>query len=160
MEQVIREYGQFLLSGVVTIFVMLLLFVELKDIDGNIGAFKMFGKTVEIQDTNYEDYTDFKENYLNESSKNFPEIVYVSGHLKTGRIRLGEHIKATDYADRELKIKITAIEGPDGQEKIGEYDDITTEIVISNPGIYTMNVNAIDDGNRLTECIIRIPVIR
>lgn len=160
MEQVIREYGHFLLSGIVVVFLMSLLFVGLRDVNGNMGAFKIFGKTVEITDTNHNDYTDFKESYCEESRKNFPAIVYVSGHLKTGKIRLGEHIKATDYADKELKIRITAIEGPDGREKIGEYDDITTEIVILDPGIYTVNVNAVDDGNRLTECIIKIPVIR
>ena len=160
MEQVIREYGQFLLSGIVTVFVISLLFVELRDVDGNIGAFKIFGKTVEIQSIEYEDYTDFKEIYLEEGRKKFPKIEYISGHLKTGKIRLGEHIKAIDYADTELKIKITMILGPDGEEMLEKYDAVTTEIIILEPGIYTVYVEAIDEGNRLTECIIKMPVIR
>ncbi len=160
MEQVIKEYGQFLLSGITVVLVMLLLFTGLEDTQGNIGAFKMFGETIETIDINHDTYTDFKEIYWIESKKPFPVITYISGHLKTGAIKLEEHIKAVDYAGRELEIKITAIEGPDGKEKIGEYNDVTTEIVISNPGIYTVNVNAVDDGNRSSQCIIRIPVIR
>ena len=88
MEQVIREYGQFLLSGIVAIFIISLLFIELKDANGNVGAFEIFGETVEIIDVNHNCYTDFRENYFQESKKSFPVIVYISEHLKIGNIKL------------------------------------------------------------------------
>ena len=159
MEQVIREYGQFLLSAI-TVILVISLFVGMKDNAGNTGIFKVVGSQIEIIDIDYKKYTDFRNIYQIESGKDEPIIRYVSGHLKTGIVKLGEHIKATDYANRNLKLRITEIIGPDGENLLEQYDESTTELGMYHSGVYTVKVNALDDCNRLSECVIKIPVIR
>ncbi len=157
MEQIVREYGQFLLSGITVVLVIILL-IGMKDDAGNTGIFKILGSQIEIIDINYNEYTDFRSIYQIESNKNEPIIRYVSGHLKTGVVRLSEHIKAIDYANLNLKLKITEIIGPDGEALLEQYNKDTTEVEMHHSGIYTVKVSALDDCNRLSQCIIKIPV--
>lgn len=159
MEQIIREYGQFLLSGM-TVVLTISLLMGMEDNAGNIGIFKIVGSQIEIADINYNEYKDFRKVYQIESNKNEPTIRYISGHLKKGIVKLEDHIKATDYANRNLKLKITEIIGPDGENLLEQYNESTTELGMYYSGVYTIKVSAIDDSNRLSQCVIKIPVIR
>ena len=134
--------------------------MEIQDNEGNIGIFRIVGSQLETVDINYNEYTDFRNVYQIESNKNEPIIKYTGGHLKTGIIKLGDHIEATDYVNQNLKVKIIEIIGPDGENLLEQYNESSTELEMSYSGIYTIKVNALDDGNRLSQCVIKIPVIR
>lgn len=158
MEQVIREYGGFLLSGTAVVFLIIILFTGIEDDAGNKGALAIIGAQIEIENTDYHSYTDFQNAYQTESSKTAPEIVYQGGHLTTGTVKITDYIKAEDYAGRLLQIRILSIVNPADTEITDVYNPDTEEITLTESGIYTVTVSALDDINRLSKCVIKIPV--
>lgn len=158
MKQILEEYGTFLLEGMVLVSILGLLFGRITDEAGNKGMYAMIGAKIKTQDFAYGGYTDFKETVSKECKKTAPKIHYYGGSLQTGIVRLSEVIYATDYAGRNLQIKIKEIHTPLGESGMETFLPDTMELVMEEPGIYTVCVLAKDDGNRTSECIIRIPV--
>ena len=56
MEQIIREYGAFLLSGIAILLLMGILFNSIEDADGNKGIFAMTGAKLETVNSDYNSY--------------------------------------------------------------------------------------------------------
>ena len=158
MEEIIREYGAFLLSGIAILLLLGILFNNIEDAEGNKGIFAMTGAKLETVDIDYKSYNDFKNTYQIESAKPIPDITYNGGHLWTGIIKLTDCIKAEDYAGRTLSVKILEILNPKGIELIDNYNTTTSEIYLEEAGIYTITVSAVDDINKSSKCIIQIPV--
>ncbi len=158
MEQIIREYGAFLLSGIAVMLLMGILFNSIEDADGNKGIFAMTGAKLETVDNDYNSYTDFKNTYQIESAKPVPAINYNGGHLWAGTIKLTDYIKAEDYAGRTLPVKVLGILNPDGIELLDIYNTDTAEIYLEKAGIYTVTVTVVDDINKSSKCMIQIPV--
>lgn len=157
MEQIIKVYGKLLLEGMVLIALLTILFVEIKDEEGNKGVTRIVGAKLEVENVNYNLYTDFKTTYQNESNKKAPEIFFDGTHLYSGVCIIPNYIKAMDFSGTELEIKVSSIKDAAGTELIGDYDHDTGEISFV-PGIYTVEVSAKDVNNKLTRCMIQIPV--
>jgi len=158
MSLIFREYGNFMLSSLAVIGVMFLLFARIEDEEGNVGVCNIVRTQIEIENVDYVGYTDFKTTYQSESYKEAPQISYYGGALCIGEVYLNECVKAIDYAGRNLEICVRSIINPIGKEIIDEYDRISSRINTNVAGIYTITVSALDDSNRFTQAVIRIPI--
>ncbi|MBQ8278249.1 MAG: hypothetical protein IJZ23_00230 [Roseburia sp.] len=158
MEQVVRIYGKFVLESVAMICMVGFLFCKMTDEDGNTGMFKVVGAKLPMESEDYNAYTDFRQTYQEESNKAAPQITYVGGTLSVGVSCLRDVIKAFDYSGRELEIAIMSIKGIDGSELIGDYNTETSEINLTQAGVYVVTVSAGDDIHKVSQCTVRIPV--
>ena len=86
------------------------------------------------------------------------EIFLIAGAIDIGKIKLSQIIKAVDYSGREIKLVVMSIKNMQNEELIENYNLETMEIDLTNAGVYSVLVKATDDGNRTTECQIKIPV--
>lgn len=150
MKQVFKIYGQFLLEGVAIVGIIALWFGQ--------GIYKEIGANLPIYTMTYDTYEDFREIYCQESQKKAPEITYVKGSIYTGKYLLLDLVEAYDYAGRSLSIEVYSILNPKKEERVDVYDANTTRMEFDMAGIYVLTVGAVDDGNRYSECTIKIPV--
>ena len=157
MEQVIKEYGKFLLDGIVMVALLVIIFTGITDDAGNRGALAIIGAKLEIENTNHKAYTDFRGTYQSESNKTAPVIAFIGTHLQSGICVVPDFVRAVDYAGNELPIKIISIIDESGAELISNYSQDTGKISFA-PGIYTLSVSAEDGNNRTKNCTIQIPV--
>lgn len=158
MREVFEYYGKFIIEGIVVIALLSLVFVGITDREGNRGIYHMTGAKMDLLNIDYRNYADFKECYKAESEKAAPSIYYVGENLETGRHVLAEYIKAVDWAERNLSIRVISIQAPDDTETIGDYNPLTGEITFSQAGVYVVHVVAKDESNKFAEAKIRIPV--
>ena len=158
MEQIASFYGKFILEGIAVICLLGLLFWQISDGAGNVGILELIGDNLPKIDEEYGSYTDFKEVYKEESDKGAPQISFVAGAVHTGKIKLSEMIKAVDDNGNEIKLLVMSIKNMENEELIENCNLETTEIELKNAGVYSVFVKATDDGNRTTECRIKIPV--
>ena len=158
MRQVISTYGGFFVEGLVFILLFVMVFHGIKDKEGNRGLFAMMGANLAIEDTDHQIFLDFKSTFVEEGRKNAPTIVYSGSNLKVGNVRLLDFLTVTDYEGRALALNVTSIIDSKGVELIDIYNHDTSEINLALPGVYTIKVSALDDGNRCSEGTIRIPV--
>lgn len=158
MEQIGSMYGKFILEGVAVVCLAVFLFWNISDSDGSIGILQMIGSNLPKVDEEYDSYTDFKEVYKEESNKDAPKISFDAGAVDTGKIKLSRIIKAIDYSGNEMKLVIVSIKNMKDMELIENYNPETTEIELTEAGVYSVLVKVTDDGNRTTECSIKIPV--
>ena len=158
MQQIGSMYGKFILEGITVICLTGFLFWNISDNDGNIGIREIIGNNLPKVDEEYGSYTDFREVYKEESNKDAPKISFVAGAVDTGKIKLSQIIKAVDYSGSEIKPAIMSIKNMEDMELIENWNLETTEIELTNAGVYTVLVKATDDGNRTTECRVKIPV--
>lgn len=158
MEQIGSLYGKFILEGIVVVCLAGFLFWNISDTDGNAGMLEIIGSNLPKIDEKYDSYTDFKEVYKEESNKDAPKIFLIAGAVDIGKIKLSQIIKAVDYSGREIKLVVMSIKNMQNEELIENYNLETMEIDLTNAGVYSVLVKATDDGNRTTECQIKIPV--
>ena len=140
----------YLLEGVIMILLFRVLFYQ--------GVFLQIGEHVVITQPFHEEYTDFRGRVLEEGEKTAPGICYLGGTCSIGVLKLGELILASDYEGKELSFQIKQIQNPLGESVLTELDKEAMELYVREPGIYQVHVVAIDDGNRITKGVIRIPV--
>ena len=158
MEQIVKQYGIFILEGMVYVLLLGLFFTGMKDKNGNIGFFNLVGSNLEIEKVNYEDYKEFRGLFCEESKKTAPLIKYIGKNLKTGINKIDDNISASNYSGAMLPIHVISIKNPLGEELIGTYQKDTSQVYFELSGIYTIVVSARDDGNRYSEAMIRFPV--
>ncbi|MBR5317206.1 MAG: hypothetical protein IKU39_04870 [Lachnospiraceae bacterium] len=156
MDAIVKMYGNFILEGIAVICLTLFLFGDSNT--EHSGMIELMGDKIAIEEKDYGAYIDFREIYKEESAKSAPIIEYVNGVQKTGTIDLSQVISAVDYAGNKLPIVILSVKSMDGEELIEHYNSDTSEIVLERAGIYTIEVKAMDDGNRMSWCRIKIPV--
>lgn len=155
MEQIIKNYGRFVLDAVVVALLMVLLFSQITDAEGNRGILNMIGAGIDTGSINYADYTDFNT-YVAESSKPAPVITYNgSNSIHAGVARLSDYIKAADRTGAEIAVRVVTLTDQAGTELPCDAD---TEANFPEAGIYTVRVTAVDDINKRTTSDIRIPV--
>jgi len=148
MKVVIKVYGKFMLETVTMIAITLLCLQQ--------GNLKWMGNRMPTEEKFYHNYSDFQNVYREESQKKEPEIVYINGSIATGEYLVSELVEAYDYDNRSLNVTVHGILNPQNQEEVC-YDE-KNRIMFATPGIYTIKVSAVDDGNRRSTCKIRIPV--
>lgn len=160
MRQIIEAYGKFLLDALVVVLLMGFLFATVTDDAGNRGIFQIIGANLETGGNDYSSYTDF-DVYEAESKKSAPAITYDASVLAgTGRNRLDSFIRASDDTGKELPFYVTSIQSPGHEELIASYQPDTSEIEFLEPGIYTVELWAVDALYKKTAGRIRIPVNR
>ena len=150
LRQVLKMYGVFILETAALLWIIQLCIQQ--------SYLKEIGDFMPLDSYMYEAYDDFREVYQEESKKKPPEIIYKKGSLYEGKHKLSDIVEAYDYANRNLEIRVHSILTPEMEEKIDDYKQETEEILLDMTGIYMLTVSAVDDGNRKSVCIIRIPV--
>lgn len=133
MEKIVKEYGNFFLSGVVLIILIMLLFFQIKDDDGTQGALNILGNRIRTTDMKYQEYTDF-DTYAADASKTKPVITCDDISVSAGFIILSDYVHATDCNGNTLPISVVTVMGPAGTELAC---DENTGVNCSTPGIYT-----------------------
>lgn len=157
MDAIVKMYGNFILEGIAVICLALFLFGDSEKFEQG-GVLDILGNRLVIEEKKYDSYTDFGEIYKQESCKSAPKIEYVSGAQVTGIVNMAQVVRAIDYDGNEIKIVVLSIKSMDGEELIESYNSDTSEIILERAGVYTIELKAIDDGNRTTKCVIRMPV--
>lgn len=158
MKQIIQVYGEFLLEGIVIVFLITLVFCGIKDDAGNIGVFAILGEGIELERIEHLAYRDFVETYKAECEKSAPLITFLGLHLQTGLVKLSDYITAQDYAGNSIPMIVKSIKNAVGTEFIDSYNVTSTEINFVQAGIYTILIEAMDESYRTTTCTIQIPV--
>lgn len=154
MEQIIKNYGGFLLDAMVLAVLMTLLFTQVTDAEGNRGIFRIIGAGIETDGIDYAAYTDI-DAYMTESSKSAPVISFDGRSIiRVGNIDLADHIKAMDCTGAELKIRVLAVTDCTG----AELPCNDTDTNFPRAGIYEVKVTAVDAWNKRTTSEIRIAV--
>lgn len=156
MEQIIRGYGVFLLDAVVVAILCVGIF-KINDSE-ECGFFPEIGKKLVIKKQDYNGYFDFKETYQEESKKALPVIYFTGKHIRTGIVSLKDEIVAYDFSGNILPVRITSIKSMDGVECLEHYNPETMEMNFLQPGYYSVEIETMDEGMRVTRCKIRIPV--
>lgn len=155
MKQIIDIYGRFLLDVAIVVLLVVLLFSQVQDENGNQGVIQIIGARIDTTDIDYAGYTDF-DTYVLDSVKEAPVITYTgSNAIRVGTRRLSDYIKAADYAGSELLIHIISVTSSAGVELACSVD---TDVEFAQAGIYTVRVKAVDGINKKTVSEIQIPV--
>lgn len=156
MEQIIRIYGRFLLTAVVFVSFWIFVLWGMRDEHGNIGFFQMMGEYFADEQVAYgADFT----TCIEETQRQPPIIFYKKNSaLLTGSYNVEELIGATDCEGRNLPIKVRKSFNAKGMQDMQIYDKDSGQIYFSTPGIYTLQISAMDSWNRVSVQKISIPV--
>lgn len=158
MEQIIQTYGKVFLSAVSVTLLAVLLLTTISDEAGNRGIFRILGGYLEAEMKVSAKPEEF-QTMETENQKSAPEISMVqSGMFSVGTIKCTEFLKAVDYQGKELPVKLLKLENPAGEEMEEQSQWENGRMEIKEPGIYTLTVQAMDEDNRKTVSVIRIPV--
>lgn len=155
MEQIIRQYGKFLLEAAVVTVLMWLLFAGLSDTQGNRGILAIAGTGLAAEET-ISQRVDVAC-YGRESEGSAPAISYVvEGILYTGEYPVEEILSAVDGAGNPIPVRIESVGHPSGN--VQTYTADTGSIAFDERGIYTLCASATDASNRKSVYRFTIPV--
>lgn len=156
MEFIIKIYGKFLLEAVIVGMFLLLLLVGIRDEHGNIGVFHMIGSCLEEEQTVLGgDFTNFAE----ESKRSAPQIFYKKEEaVCLGSYNTTDLFGSIDCEGAELLPQVQAVYNLQGDLETEAYDVDTMQISFHKPGIYTVQVCAVDLWNRESVCKFQVPV--
>lgn len=150
-----KIYGGFLLEAVVAVLLLVLLFSELTDTDGNSGIIRIIGANITLKPADYSNYSDFAS-YVEDSGRKPPVITYTGGsQISVGEDCLREWFYAQDDAGIELPVTIISVTDLFGTEILC---DDAGKMVFAQAGIYRVKVTAVDGRNKRTTNVINIPV--
>lgn len=156
MEQIIKSYGKILLDMLVLGCLLSVLFGGLTDDAGNEGILHIIGAHFAAEEQEVE-RTDLQV-YVTEGKIPPPRIFYAGeSAILTGRRRLAEYIKATDAEGKNLQIQLLAVLDESGRQ-IENCNFETTGVEFQMPGIYTVQIAAVDERRKKNVCQIRLPV--
>lgn len=152
MEQIIRSYGRFFISCVVTAALLYLCFGDGGGVRWSVRK-EAAGHFTPVEET--ADDKDFE--MLNvEGSYAAPKIVWkYAAALETDIYELPELAEASDYEGRSLEVKVEEITG--GAEN-GALLENGNRLHFFRRGIYTLRLSAVDAERRKTTCEVRLPV--
>lgn len=156
MEQIVKTYGKFLLEAAAFIIFWMSAFLGVRDLQGNIGFFRMLGACLVEERVEYgEDF----QTCVDESRRNAPVIFYRrEGALDTGTYTVSELIGATDCEGRELVAQVQDMYNSQGISDMQMLNPATEQICFEVPGIYMLRVRAVDCWNGTSNCWICVPV--
>ena len=169
MEQITRHYGIFFLRGFVVVLLLSLIFGSSAIGDQEWSIREFIREALEPEEVSVSD-SDL-QTFITEGAVDAPVIAWqYEGVLYTGTYELQELVSATDYAGRELTVRLEDISSVGETEDAAENDAQEEENVEENvevdgdritflrSGIYCMRLMAKDDKGHRVVCEIRIPV--
>ncbi len=168
MEQITRHYGIFFLRGFVVVLLLSLIFGSSAVGDQAWSIREFIREALEPEEVAVSD-SDL-QTFITEGSVDAPVIAWrYEGVLYTGTYELQELVGATDYAGRELTVRLEdissvgetedAAENDAREENVEENVEVDgNRIVFLQPGIYCMRLMAKDDKGHRAVCEIGIPV--
>ena len=155
MEEIIKIYGKFLLEAAVVVLLVVFLFANVTDGEGNTGVFQIIGAGMDTATPDYPSYGDYPA-YEEEGRLPAPVITYHGGNsIRVGSVRLSDHITASDHAGRALEIRVLSVTDKEGKT-LPVAGNTTVNFI--NAGICGVRVRAVDDAGRCTECLVQVPV--
>ena len=155
MKLIIENYGRFLLEGIALVSIMGILFHGISD---GKGVMQLIGENAVIHKNQYELYSDFREVYKTESEKEPPKFSCDVGNVAVGNHMLSDYIKACDCEGKSLSFQIMRIIAPDGSDVTDTYNQDTTEIWLSQFGVYHLCLTSMDEQRRTTQITLQLPV--
>lgn len=164
MEQITRHYGIFFLRGFVVVLLLSLILGSSAVGDQAWSIREFIREALEPEEVPVSD-SDL-QTFITEGSVDVPVIAWrYEGVLYTGTYELQELVSATDYAGRELTVRLEDISSVGETEDVAENDareeNVEVDgnrIVFLQPGIYCMRLMAKDDKGHRAVCEIGIPV--
>lgn len=168
VEQITRHYGIFFLRGFVVVLLLSLIFGSSAVGDQAWSIREFIREALEPEEVAVSD-SDL-QTFITEGSVDAPVIAWrYEGVLYTGTYELQELVGATDYAGRELTVRLEdissvgetedAAENDAREENVEENVEVDgNRIVFLQPGIYCMRLMAKDDKGHRAVCEIGIPV--
>ena len=148
MHEVIKMYGKTIFQAVVLTGLMWMILKGVMDEKGNTGIVEIVADQMEQQTENPADF----ETFYAESQKLPPYFAtVVTGYLKTGKYQMEDVVKAWDHAGNELQVHLMKVVSPDGNMLQNELD-------FQVPGVYELNVMAVDCDNRVRYAAVKLPV--
>jgi hypothetical protein len=156
MREIIHQYGEALLDAVVFIAMITLLFINITDDHGNKGIVDIVAANIPNESPEYCDYSDF-DIYAKESGSEKPCIIYNAGAFNIGSFDPAGCFEAYDSEGKTAGIKVLSVRECGGDFLMPDEDgkfDITEE------GIYTVRVSAIDSKGRKSIYEADIPMNR
>lgn len=152
MEQIIQSYGRFFIACAVLIAV---LYLCMGAGDGTRWSVRKEAAGYFTPVEEAADDEDFR--VLNvEGSYEAPEIIWKhAGALDTDIYEIAELAEASDYAGRNLEIKIEEVTG---ETEDGACLEDGNKLHFFRRGIYTIRLTAVDAERRKTCCEVRLPV--
>lgn len=150
MRVIIMTYGKALAALVTVSMLLVLMFAEVRDDAGNRGILAVTGANIH---TGEEERPPEFAAYCAESIKKPPRFVSVnaSSYRVPGAYQISDFVTAWDDAGNELFVHVLSVTDEAGNE-------MENGLMFSKAGIYRICVCAVDDGNRKTECEIKIPI--
>lgn len=174
MKELMKQYGGFVLAGIVFMVMLILVFSSLQDGQGNQGVRAILAAHMDTEGIDYDAYNDY-DTYSAEGVKEFPKITYQDiGYLPVGTTAFLNQVTAVDYAGRTLEyagssidetersrgyLKIVKFEDESGNDLGANINADTGEITFPSMGIYEITVCAQDDGCRKSTSVICVAVM-
>lgn len=174
MKELVKQYGDFVLAGIIFIALVVLIFSGVQDGEGNQGMRSVLAAHMDVEGIDYSAYSDF-EAYSAEGAKTFPTIAYRdNGYLPVGTVNFVNLVETVDYAGRVLGyagstvdeaerqngyLKIASLEDAEGNNLSAGINMDTGEITFPAAGTYKVTLYAQDDGFRKTSSVIHVAVM-
>ena len=167
VEQITRHYGIFFLRGLVVVLLLSLIFGSSAIGDQAWSIREFIREALEPEEVSVSD-SDL-QTFITEGAVDAPVFAWrYKGVLYTGTYELQELVSATDYAGRELMVRLENISvgemgdaAGDGVQEENEEENVEIDgdrITFLRLGIYCMRLMAKDDKGHCAVCEIRIPV--
>lgn len=171
MEQITRHYGIFFLRGFVVALLLGLIFGGSAIGDKEWSICEFIREALEPEEVSVSD-SDL-QTFITEGAIDAPMIAWqYEGVLYTGTYGLQELVSVTDYAGRELTVRLEDISvgemgdaAGDGVQEENEEENEEKNVEIDGnritflqSGIYCMRLMAKDDKGHRAVCEIRVPV--
>lgn len=159
MKHIIEAYGRFLLSGAAFLLVFLLVFVNIRDGEGNRGVLKIIGAGLPAAGMDYAGYADYSS-YLTEGTKGMPSIAYeYAGKIYAGEdMQAADFIKGRDALGHALELRILKVSDPLGNDITSCYEKSTGKICFPSGGVCLVQAAVRDTAGKKYTCSVAVPV--
>lgn len=148
MREIIDIYGKTIFQILILTVLLVILFENVTDGEGNRGMRAIISSHIEQQVENTPDFDKLSA----ESEKDPPRFTTeLATSLYTGEYQIRDILKAWDYMGNELMVHIVNVYAPDGEEQ-------EKELKFYLPGVYEIRAVAWDKENRVRYCTIKVPV--
>lgn len=150
MKTILQEYGTALLAALTAGMIFLLCLSELQSSYGSRGIYQILAESVEQAPKEFTGDFD-REQYKEYMIRSNPVISCYTSDIHAGEELNWQNIfRAVDAEEHAIAVRIISVNG---------MVDIAEDYRFSNGGIYEVEVVAVDDWQKQTRKIFRLPVL-